>query len=111
MNKAEIIAWVEARAVERSTWVGAITLLTAFGCHLSPADAAAIATIGAGLVGAILTLTKDHDPTKALRTVADTAVQAAQDAKTAAATANTAANQAVVSSVTATMAAKAASQV
>lgn len=50
--------WLLARLGERETWVGLVGLLSAGGVSLAPDQAAAIATAGTAVVGAILVVTK-----------------------------------------------------
>ncbi len=48
-----------ARLRERSTWLGLIAIVTAFGYRISPEQAQAIITVGLGLAGLIHTVTPD----------------------------------------------------
>jgi len=57
-----LIAFIASRLVERSTWLGLITLLTAAGLAISPAHADTIATVAASVAGVILAVTRDHKP-------------------------------------------------
>jgi hypothetical protein len=56
---ATVISWIKARAGERSTWLGLVTLLSAAGVALTPEQASAIVTLGTGLFGAIMAFTAD----------------------------------------------------
>ncbi|HZH28884.1 MAG TPA: hypothetical protein VEY95_17050 [Azospirillaceae bacterium] len=50
------------RARERSTWLGLIAVAAAFGVHVSPEQAEAIATAGVAVAGVVGVLTKDRAP-------------------------------------------------
>lgn len=54
-----ILEWLKARAKERSTWVGIITILAAAGVTLSPEQQEAIIAAGTALIGAIFAFTAD----------------------------------------------------
>ena len=56
------ILWATAlaRATERSTWLGLIALLAAFGVVIQPEHVELICAIGSGVAGLILVATKDH---------------------------------------------------
>lgn len=58
--------WVLARLAERSTWVGAVTLLASLGLTLDPNQAAMIVSVGGALAGAIMVFTKDHNAMEAM---------------------------------------------
>lgn len=53
------IAWLLARARERSTWLGLTGLLGALGVLVEPDQAEAIAAAGIAVAGAIAALTRD----------------------------------------------------
>ncbi len=55
-----LIGYVVARLRERSTWLGLISLATALGLVLSPAQQDAIIAAGSALAGLIATLTPDR---------------------------------------------------
>jgi hypothetical protein len=52
------LSYLVARAKERSTWMGAITLASAAGLAMSPEQATAIATAGASLASLVGIFTK-----------------------------------------------------
>jgi hypothetical protein len=66
MDFSVILDWVLARLAERSTWVGAVTLLASTGMSLDPNQAALIVSVGGALAGAIMVFTKDHNAAEAL---------------------------------------------
>jgi len=51
--------WIVDRLIERSTWLGALSILAALGVTLQPDLQAAIITAGVSIGGLILVLTKD----------------------------------------------------
>lgn len=51
--------WIFARLRERSTWAGAVSVLTAAGVSLKPDQADAIIAAGVAVAGAVFALTKD----------------------------------------------------
>jgi hypothetical protein len=53
------IAYLSARAKERSTWLGLISLATALGIALSPAQQEAVIAAGMAAAGLIGAFTKD----------------------------------------------------
>jgi len=55
MNKQ----WFVARARERSTWMGLVAVLSAFGVSVNPELTQHIAAVGIALAGLVSTLTKD----------------------------------------------------
>jgi hypothetical protein len=59
----QIFTYLLARLVERSTWVGLISLLASFGVIIKPEQATTIATIAASMAGVIMLVTKDNRPT------------------------------------------------
>ena len=52
--------WLIDRAQERSTWIGLVTMLSAFGVVLRPELQGAIVTGGAALGGLIACITADR---------------------------------------------------
>ena len=58
------ILWaaVLARATERSTWLGVIALLAAFGVVVRPEHVELICALGTGLAGLLLVATRDARP-------------------------------------------------
>lgn len=66
MNFENIKNWVLARLMERSTWLGVITVLASFGMTIDPDQAAMVVAIGGALAGAIMVFTKDHNVAGAL---------------------------------------------
>ena len=50
------------RLKERSTWLGLVTLATSIGVNLNPDLVMYITSIGTGVAGLILFLTKDKPP-------------------------------------------------
>lgn len=61
MNIDWNILWATAltRATERSTWLGVIALLAAFGVVVQPEHVELICAFGSGLAGILLVATKD----------------------------------------------------
>lgn len=57
----KIMDYIVARLQERSTWLGLIGLVSAFGLALSPEAAEAIITAGVGVAGAVAVFTKDKE--------------------------------------------------
>lgn len=62
MNIDWNILWATAltRATERSTWLGVIALLAAFGVVVQPEHVELICAFGSGLAGILLVATKDN---------------------------------------------------
>ena len=58
MNR--ILEWTLARAQERSTWLGAVLLLSSFGVSVSPELQAALVQVGLAVSGLVLVLIKDR---------------------------------------------------
>lgn len=58
------ILWAAAlaRATERSTWLGVIALLAAFGVVVRPEHVELICALGTGLAGLLLVATRDARP-------------------------------------------------
>jgi hypothetical protein len=56
MNR--ILDWALERAQERSTWLGAVLLLSSFGVTVSPELQAAIVQVGLAVSGLVLVLIK-----------------------------------------------------
>lgn len=54
-----MIDFIVSRLKERSTWLGLVSLVTALGLVLTPAQSEAIIAAGMGLAGLIGTLTGD----------------------------------------------------
>lgn len=54
--------WVLARARERSTWLGLITLLTVLGITITPAQQEAVVSAGVALAGAVMAFSRDDTP-------------------------------------------------
>lgn len=52
--------WFLARARERSTWVGAVAVVSAMGISVNPDLMQQIVTVGMALAGLVSTLTKDN---------------------------------------------------
>lgn len=57
--KDKILDWLLQRARERSTWLGIISLLTALGITMTPAQTEAVVTAAMAVAGAILALSRD----------------------------------------------------
>src|SRR3954470_9485863 len=57
MNR--ILDWALERAQERSTWLGAVLLLSSFGVAVSPELQAAIIQVGLAVSGLLLVLIKN----------------------------------------------------
>lgn len=58
---AQAAAWALARAQEKSTWAGIITVAgTLLGVHFAPDQAAVIATAGTAVAGVIAVITKEQ---------------------------------------------------
>ncbi|UTC28595.1 hypothetical protein MARCHEWKA_00820 [Brevundimonas phage vB_BpoS-Marchewka] len=76
MNIDWNILWatVLARATERSTWLGVIALLAAFGVVVQPEHVELICGVGSGLAGVILVATKDVKTVEVQSTVTVNAV-------------------------------------
>ena len=55
-----ILSWVLARAQERSTWFGIVSLLSSAGMAISPELQAAAAQLGLAFSGVLLIWTKEH---------------------------------------------------
>jgi len=51
--------WITERLKEKSTWLGAVTILTSFGVTLSPELSAAIISAGVAIAGLIFAITKE----------------------------------------------------
>ena len=66
-----VLAWVEARAQEATTWTGIIGFIatTIFHKQLGATDVGAIATIAAGLVSGGLIAVTSKNPTALVNTV------------------------------------------
>lgn len=60
MNK--IAAYLIARAKERSTWLGLISLATALGLVLEPVQQDAVVAAGMALAGLVAAFTRDKAP-------------------------------------------------
>lgn len=58
----DIIAFALARAKERSTWLGLISLLTALGLVLSPGEQEAVIAAGMAAAGLVGAFTRDKAP-------------------------------------------------
>lgn len=58
----QLTDYLIARARERSTWLGLISLATALGLVLSPAQQDAIIAAGMAAAGLIGTFTRDRAP-------------------------------------------------
>ncbi|USN14317.1 hypothetical protein KABACHOK_05040 [Brevundimonas phage vB_BpoS-Kabachok] len=65
------ILWATAlaRATERSTWLGVIALLAAFGVVVQPEHVELICGVGSGLAGVILVATKDNKTVEVKSTI------------------------------------------
>ncbi|USN15009.1 hypothetical protein PAPPERLAPAPP_00810 [Brevundimonas phage vB_BpoS-Papperlapapp] len=65
------ILWATAlaRATERSTWLGVIALLAAFGVVVQPEHVELICGVGSGLAGVILVATKDSETVEVKSTI------------------------------------------
>lgn len=59
MNWQALTTFLVAKSVERSTWLGLITLASLLGYTIKPEYVEAIVMIGTGLGGMILLLTSD----------------------------------------------------
>jgi len=59
INLNIVLAWVEARMAEPTTWRGLIGLAAAAGVTVSPHNAAVILAAGMGIAGFIGVVTKD----------------------------------------------------
>ncbi|MFQ5472041.1 MAG: hypothetical protein ACE5FA_04045 [Dehalococcoidia bacterium] len=57
-----LLQWIAARGAERSTWLGLIGLISAFGVNLKPELTEGIIALGLALAGLVATLTKDKLP-------------------------------------------------
>ena len=55
----QVITFILDRSKERSTWLGLISLIAAFGVVFSPEQKEAIVTAGMALVGVVATFSKD----------------------------------------------------
>jgi uncharacterized membrane protein len=58
MNKMAITEYLVARIKERSTWIGAIGLLSVIGVTFSPEQTNAIATAGVAVAGVLGVVTR-----------------------------------------------------
>lgn len=54
-----LLEWVAARGAERSTWLGLIGLISAFGVNMKPEMTEAIIAVGLALAGMVAAITKD----------------------------------------------------
>jgi hypothetical protein len=54
--------YIIARAKERSTWLGLVSLATALGLAISPAQQDAVISAGMAAAGLIGTFTRDRTP-------------------------------------------------
>lgn len=52
-------ALLAQKAAEKTTWAGALALVTALGIYLSPEDIALITSIGTAVAGAVLVKMRD----------------------------------------------------
>lgn len=57
-----ILDYILARAAERSTWLGLVSLATALGLMLSPEQKDAVIALGMATAGFIAAITKDPQP-------------------------------------------------
>jgi hypothetical protein len=55
----KLIGFLAARARERSTWLGAVAILTAFGVRMDPEQAEALVALGLAIGGAVAVLWPD----------------------------------------------------
>ncbi len=55
----KLLEYILARAGERSTWIGLVSIATALGVALSPAQRDATVALGIALAGFIAAITKD----------------------------------------------------
>lgn len=62
---ATVISWIKARAGERSTWLGLVTILSAAGVALTPEQSSAIVTAATAIFGAIFAFTADKPKAEA----------------------------------------------
>ncbi len=59
-----LMPYILARAAERSTWLGLVSLATGLGLALTPEEAQAIAAAGMAIAGLIAVFTKDRGSKK-----------------------------------------------
>ncbi len=59
MTGAKGLDWLIARLSERSTWLGLVGLVSAFGVAVSPEQTTVIAAAGVALAALIAAFTKD----------------------------------------------------
>jgi len=59
---SSFLQMIVARAKERSTWLGLIGLVSAFGVAMDPDKTEAIVTLGVAIGGVIAIFTKDKLP-------------------------------------------------
>jgi alpha-L-fucosidase len=62
----ELLNWVLNRLSEKSTWVGVVGILSAFGVYVSPDLGEAIAAAGLAITGVIAFVVKDKGADDAL---------------------------------------------
>lgn len=62
MEDDVMIGWIKKRAVERSTWLGIITLATIGGLNISAEQKELIISIGTALGALVMTFTADPKP-------------------------------------------------
>ena len=58
----DLLLFILARARERSTWLGLISIATAAGLVLRPEQQDSVAAAGIAVAGMVATLTKDKTP-------------------------------------------------
>lgn len=58
---SNIFDYLLARAGERSTWLGVVSLLTAVGITLQPAQVEAIIALAMAVAGAVSVFTEDKE--------------------------------------------------
>ena len=79
----KMLEWIGTRLSERSTWLGIITIMAAWGVNLAPGQELMIVTAGASIAGAIMVFTKDHNIVEAIETAVADAMSAQNNAAAA----------------------------